>query len=638
MAGASALLDGGVSEECGDAGIGIVNPNIEKTDSTRAAEFENIAAMSSLSTFPETTSKHQKRATGFVIEQAGDEDRDEIYQLRHEVYACEIGQHEVNDLERLRDGLDDVNDYLIARHEGRLAGFVSITPPDAPVFSIDKYFKRAELPFTLDARSHEVRLLTVRREFRGRPLAALLMYAALRWVESSGGTRIVGIGREEVLPMYVEAGLENAGLRTRSGAVTYELIHATTEKLRARAGEMTALLERAETLARWRLPMPFRKPASCFHGGAFFEAVGADFKTLGRAHEIINADVLDAWFDPAPPVLESLRAHLPWLLRTSPPTACEGLIRAIAAARSVGEENVLVGGGSSDLIFRALPAWLNRNSRTLLLDPTYGEYAHVLEQVIGCQVDRLTLRRERGHDVPLDALSVALGQAYDLVVLVNPNSPTGRHIAPEDLKTLLRAAPATTRLWVDETYVDYAGAEHSLERFAARSENVIVCKSMSKAYALSGARAAYLCAGARQLEALRALTPPWVVSLPAQVAATRALESRDYYEARWKETGVLRRDLAAALRGIGWEVIDGVANFLLCHLPEHAPAASEVVRRCREHGLFLRDASPMGRTLGSRAIRVAVKDAETNARMVEIVARVSSPSSRHCADVSPARP
>jgi histidinol-phosphate/aromatic aminotransferase/cobyric acid decarboxylase-like protein/GNAT superfamily N-acetyltransferase len=555
--------------------------------------------------------------SGFVIELATEADRDEIYQLRHDVYAREIHQHHVNDSGRLQDALDAANIYIVARHEDQVAGFVSITPPDAPKFSLDKYFVRAELPFKLDARSYEVRLLTVRREFRGRPVAALLMYAALRWVESHGGTRIVGIGRQEVLPMYVESGLEATGMRVTSGSVTYELIHATTERLRASAIRMAGLFEKAKAIAHWRLPMAFRKPASCFHGGAFFEAVGSDFKTLERARQIINADVLDAWFDPAPAVLEGLREHLPWLLRTSPPTSCDGLIRAIAAARGVAEENVLAGSGSSDLIFRALPAWLCAGSRVLLLDPTYGEYAHVLEHVIGCRVDRLTLRREHGYEVPLDALNVALGQAYDLVVLVNPNSPTGRHMPAGALQSMLSTAPATTRVWVDETYVDYAGSEHSLERFAARSANVVVCKSMSKAYALSGARVAYLCAGAPQLEQLRALTPPWVVSLPAQVAAVRALDSATYYKAMWRRTLELRCELAAGLRGLGWEVIDGVANFLLCHLPANAPDAGELVMRCRERGLFLRDASPMGRGLGSKAIRVAVKDAETNARMLE---------------------
>jgi histidinol-phosphate/aromatic aminotransferase/cobyric acid decarboxylase-like protein len=232
---------------------------------------------------------------------------------------------------------------------------------------------------------------------------------------------------------------------------------------------------------------------------------------LERRHQIINADVLDAWFPPSPKVLEVLQEHLPWLLRTSPPTGCEGLIEAIAEARGVGAENILPGGGSSDLIFRALRTWLKAASHALILDPTYGEYAHVLERVIGCTVDRLTLARKNHYQIDLARLEAALADNYDLVVLVNPNSPTGRHIPRSELEAVLRRAPGRTRVWVDETYVEYAGAGQSLESFAARSENIIVCKSMSKVYALSGARVAYLCAGPHQLEELRAITPPWVV-------------------------------------------------------------------------------------------------------------------------------
>src|SRR4029453_9292047 len=141
---------------------------------------------------------------------------------------------------------------------------------------------------------------------------------------------------------------------------------------------------------------------------------------------------------------------------------------------------------------------------------------------------------------------------YDLVVLVNPNSPTGRHLPSRELETVLRRVPQRTRVWVDETYVEYAGPGESLESFAAGSENIIVCKSMSKVYALSGARAAYLCTGPHQLEALRAITPPWVASLPAQVAAIRALQDPEYYRGHWTETAGLRQELASGLAALGW--------------------------------------------------------------------------------------
>jgi histidinol-phosphate/aromatic aminotransferase/cobyric acid decarboxylase-like protein len=219
----------------------------------------------------------------------------------------------------------------------------------------------------------------------------------------------------------------------------------------------------------------------------------------------------------------------------------------------------------------------------------------------------------------LERLQAALADGYDLVVLVNPNSPTGQHVPRVELERVLSQAPLRTRVWVDETYVEYAGAGESLERFAARSENVIVCKSMSKVYALSGARAAYLCAGPHQLEELHAITPPWVVSLPAQVAAVRALQDPGYYAARYVETAALRQGLETQLRAQGWEVQPGIANFLLCHLPESGPDAASVVRTCRRLGLFLRDAAVMGSCLGTHALRIAVKDAATNQRMTATI-------------------
>lgn len=554
-----------------------------------------------------------------VLAQAMPHDREEIYRIRHDIYARELRQHQTNAAGRLTDALDDHNLYLVARCGGALAGFVSITPPTAPALSIDKYVARSALPYAVDDGLYEIRLLTVLRPHRGQNVAMLLMYGAFRWVESHGGRQIAAIGRREVLDLYLKAGLRSIGRSTTSGEVTYEFLHVTIDELRARADDFADLFKRLESRTDWRLQFPFHQPAPCFHGGAFFEAVGEHFDDLSRHQNIINADVLDAWFSPAPGVLQALQAELPWLLRTSPPTACSGLVQAIAEARGVAPANLLPGGGSSDLIFRAFRQWLTPRSHALILDPTYGEYAHVLEKVIRCRVDRLPLEPAHGWAVDLDRLEAALADRYDLVVLVNPNSPTGRHVPREDLERLLRRAPSSTRVWVDETYVDYVGAGESLEHFAAKSENIVVCKSMSKVYALSGARVAYLCAGPHQLEELRAITPPWVVSLPAQVAAVRALASRAYYADRYAETRRLRAALAAALSALGWDVLPGVANFLLARLPARGPDAETLVRACRQHGLFLRNAALMGTSLGSHAVRIAVKDAATNARMVEII-------------------
>ena len=552
-------------------------------------------------------------------------DREEIYRLRHEVYARELGQHALNKMGSLHDPLDEFNIYLVASLNGALAGFVSITPPGFGSYSVDKYLCRENFPELAGEGIYEVRLLTVTNRFRRREAAGLLMYAALRWIESQNGERIMAIGRREVLDLYVHVGLEKLGHQIRSGAVTYELLTATVARMGERIKTFTSLLNRLERMVDWQLEIPFRKPAACFHGGAFFDAIGPEFDHLERRNRIINADVLDAWFPPSPRVTAALRQDLPWLLRTSPPTGCEGMVRAIARARNVAPENILPGAGSSDLIFLALRQWLTSSSRVLILDPTYGEYAHVLEHVVRCRVDRIPLARENNYQLELDHFTRVAARGYDLIVLVNPNSPTGQHVPRVRLEEALRKVPANTRVWVDETYIEYAGPNESIEPFAAASANVVVGKSMSKVYALSGARAAYLCGPASVMEELRAINPPWAVSLLAQVAAIAALQDPDYYAARHAETHQRRTELAETLaETTGWEVLPGVANFLLCHLPEDGPDAATIVKLSRARGLFLRDAGAMGRSLGKHTLRIAVKDAETNERMLRIISALNN--------------
>ncbi len=362
--------------------------------------------------------------------------------------------------------------------------------------------------------------------------------------------------------------------------------------------------------------------SECIHGGASFEDIGTAFDDLDRRHRVINADVLDAWFPPAPSVLEALRENLDWLASTSAPTNCDGLIRTIAEVRGISAQCILPGAGSSDLIYRALAHWLSPAAHILVLDPGYGEYPHLGEKVLGCRVDRFPLDRRSGYRLDPGALQARLATGrYDLAVIVNPNNPTGQHVPREALEKLAGQVPLTTLLWIDEGYVDYAGPGQSMERFAAQRPNLVVCKSLGEAYALSGMRAAYLCGAAENIAQLRRWTPSWVIGLPAQVAAVKALQAAKYYQGCYRQTRELRRQLADGLRHVQphWDILEGEANFVLCQLPTAGPTAATLADRFATRGLFVRDVAEMGVGLGQHVLRIAVKDAATQERMLAIV-------------------
>jgi histidinol-phosphate/aromatic aminotransferase/cobyric acid decarboxylase-like protein len=559
------------------------------------------------------------------ISEATPSDRPAIYRMRHDVYAHELGQHKTTSERMLSDSLDAFNHYITAYVADELVGFISITPPGFGKYSIDKYIARDAVAVPFHEALYEFRILTVAKHHRSSRIAGTLIYAAFRWIEERLGKHIIAMGRTDILSIYLKWGMQPLNLQIKSGAVTYELLQSTTERQRAVVERHHRFLKNVCREVIWDLDMPFFKPVCCFHGGAFFDALGTGFDTLERRASIISADVLDAWFPPSPKVVETLRDHLPWLISTSPPTASEGLREAIARFRGVEVENILPGAGSSDLIYLAYRQWLNKKSRVLILDPSYGEYVHILENVIHCSVHRLFLERRDNYVVDLKQLQAQALVDYDLIVLINPNNPTGQHIPREQLTKVLADVPSSTRVWVDEAYLDYVGAAESLEQFASTSENVIVCKSMSKVYALSGMRVAYLCAGMHQLADLIPITPPWAVSLPAQVAAVRALEDEAYYKNCYQETPGLRAQLIEGLQGMGIrEIVPSMTNFVMFHLEKQHPSADAVLEGARKSGVFLRDVSSMSERR-PRALRIAVKDKDTNATMLGVLERVLGP-------------
>ena len=192
-----------------------------------------------------------------VVRLAEPSDRDTIYRLRHQVFASELGQHAIRDTGVLHDHVDDHNVYIVAEHGGELLGFVSVTPPAAPSYALERHFRRSAVPIDLRG-SFELRLLVIAESARNHGLSEVLLFAALRWSEEHGATRIVGTGYGWVKRFYESLGMEAVGPTAQSGALTLELLSATVcqimESCRSRIDKVRQRI--ASGIVDWRLSIP----------------------------------------------------------------------------------------------------------------------------------------------------------------------------------------------------------------------------------------------------------------------------------------------------------------------------------------------------------------------------------------------
>ena len=540
----------------------------------------------------------------------------QISTLRHEVYADELKQYEANTTGRL----DDPGRHFIACMEGdSIAGYISLNPPNSKPFRLTKYFSEEVLAQTVYPSCEngmeacfEVRGLTVSPQHRGKNLAFRLMRYALEFVHNRGGTDIVAMGHQQVVDLYRNNGMHVfSEVESLHGETTYHPMHMNVE---ATFREFAAKISRDKA--------DESSDDACYHGGQSWDTSGFDFEVRDN---LVVADVLDSPFPPCPEVLEILHEQLERCCHESPPTQCDELIETIAEVRSVSSHHVVVSSGSSSLMFSLLPRLLDENSRVLLLSPMYGEYSHILEHVIGCHMTYFVLQDAEGFNIAHEDL-VVQAKEHDAVILVNPNSPTGVHC--ERMESIVKSIAASCdsssackMIWVDETYINYLPEAKSLEFLTASVPELIVCKSMSKCYALSGLRVAY--AVSQQMLTLRKYIPPWSVSLPGQLAAVLALRNEAYYEEQYQIIHRQRQAFHQDLDLLGFRVFPSVANYLLTYLPEDSGHNSaSFVEACKEAGVFVRDAQNMGVSLPNTAVRFAIRSAEENQRVLETVRAV----------------
>jgi threonine-phosphate decarboxylase len=356
------------------------------------------------------------------------------------------------------------------------------------------------------------------------------------------------------------------------------------------------------------------------HGGNIYEVA----RRYGiRAEAIIDFSSNINPLGPSPRVLRALRSHLRWIGRY-PEIHAASLIRDLARAHDLPEETIVVGNGSTALIYR-LPSLLSAKA-ALVLHPTFSEYERAFEQT-GCRVD--VVRREEAHDFapPWPRLFEALRRGCDVVILCNPNNPTGDIMSPDELAEFVEeAARLGTTVIVDEAFMDFH-EEASLKRVPLRFGNLIVLRSLTKCFALAGLRLGFLVAPPSFVKRLRDIEEPWAVSALAQIAGRESLKDRNYLRRTLALIATERHYLLEHLSRIpGVQVWPAVANFLLFKVTHPNWDGVLLQQALIRHHILVRNCNSFP-GLGSAYVRIAVRGRNDNSRLVSAVQAVLGASS-----------
>src|SRR5690349_10504369 len=217
------------------------------------------------------------------------------------------------------------------------------------------------------------------------------------------------------------------------------------------------------------------------------------------------------------PAFDRLHANeLPWRAETDPSQA--GLNRypephphelaaALAALYGVPAANLLPGRGSDESIDLVVRAFCRAGvDNVILCPPTFGMYK-VAAQIQGAAVREVPLLKERGYALDADGVLAACDANTRIVFLCSPNNPTGNTMEPAAVDRLLTALAKRALVVVDEAYIEFSG-EQSLATALAKYPNLVVLRTLSKAFGLAGARVGSLIAQAAVIELLGKVIPP----------------------------------------------------------------------------------------------------------------------------------
>lgn len=300
-----------------------------------------------------------------------------------------------------------------------------------------------------------------------------------------------------------------------------------------------------------------------------------------------------------------------------PDPFCRELAKETAGFLETRPEYLFFGNGAADLLFRLVLALKPRHA--LILAPTFADYEKAL-RAVACSVHYYDLYDEKDFVAGADILK-KITKRIDLVIICNPNNPTGKLIPRALMEKILAKCRATaTKLLVDECFMDFVAREKAcsvLDMVGAYPE-LIILKAFTKTYAIPGVRLGFcLSADAELQQKLHQCGQDWSVSVLAQLAGRAALKESAYLEKSFALIGKERIYLSDNLARLGARLYGSEANYIFFYLPQPL----ELLEILRERGYLIRSCANY-RNLDPGYYRIGVKTHRENRGLVNTLKEV----------------
>jgi len=268
-------------------------------------------------------------------------------------------------------------------------------------------------------------------------------------------------------------------------------------------------------------------------------------------------------------------------------------LRAALAARYCrAPEQVVVGNGSCELLLFLGEALLEPGDEVVHAEPSFSLYPTVC-LLHDAKAVKVPLR-DYTHD--LEAMVAAVTPHTKMLIVCNPNNPTGTYLPAAAVAELVETVPKDVLIVIDEAYNEFVTATDWQDALPLQAdhENVIILRTFSKIYGLCGLRVGYgLCSDELRL-ALDKVRQPFNVNRLAQVAALEALKYQDQVLERRRQNAELRGYMAAALGSMGRAAVPSEANYMLVSIEDLCHPQEQVCGALVRLGAIVRDGNALG--------------------------------------------